>query len=236
MLAIAHRSRNGAVIPHGDKRLPAQNTGDGHHVGYRVRLWLIQLLRPALASLPPPRGGCSCGAEDLDSWFAQSLLRFARFRYSLGLVYILFIVGLHIVWTKFCLAHKNAFIPARGVVVQAIDQGAVAVHEHRPTLIVLSCLSSPGNGTGAPPAQTSTCPGWARNRRYLITVCSLMYSESFSLCFFGSNSFANCSKPIVKACILTSMQRMSHPVRSLSPPPEIALKSVCHATLCFPAC
>ena len=35
MLVIAHRSRNGSVIPgpHGDKRQPAQNTGYGHHVG-----------------------------------------------------------------------------------------------------------------------------------------------------------------------------------------------------------
>ena len=63
MLVIAHQSRNGAVIPHGDKRQPAQNTGDGHHVGYRVRLWLIQLLRPALASLPPPRGGAPAGQK-----------------------------------------------------------------------------------------------------------------------------------------------------------------------------
>ena len=63
MLAIAHRSRNGAVIPHGDKRQPAQNTGDGHHVGYLVRLWLIQLLSPALASLPPPRGGAPAGQK-----------------------------------------------------------------------------------------------------------------------------------------------------------------------------
>ena len=52
------------------------------------------------------------------------------------LVYILFDVGLHIVWTKFCLAQKNSFVPAWGVVVQAINQGAVAVHQHRATLIV----------------------------------------------------------------------------------------------------
>ena len=48
MLAIAHRSRNGAVIPHGDKRQPAQNTGDGHHVGY-----LARLVCQALAKLCP---------------------------------------------------------------------------------------------------------------------------------------------------------------------------------------
>ena len=77
MLAIAHRSRNGAVIPHGDKRQPAQNTCDGHHVGYLVRLWLIQLLSPALASLT---ARCSCRQKIYIiymqfCWFAQSLLK-----------------------------------------------------------------------------------------------------------------------------------------------------------------
>ena len=61
MLAIAHRSRNGAVIPNGDKRQHAQNTGDGHHVGYLVLLRLIQLLSPALASLPPPQRSAPAG-------------------------------------------------------------------------------------------------------------------------------------------------------------------------------
>ena len=152
------------------------------------------------------------------------------------MVCTLFDVGLHIVWTKLYFGIQNCICTrlARsrtGNRSRRSRSPSAQTYPYCP-----SCLSSPGNGTGAPPAQTSTCPGWARNRRYLITECSLMYSESFSLCFFGSNSFANCSKPIVKACILTSMQRMSHPMRSLSPPPEIALKSVCHATLCFPAC
>ena len=86
------------------------------------------------------------------SWYAQSLLKVCEvliqfgeclnmFWFTFCLVYNLFDVCLHIVWTKFRLAHKNTFVPARGVVVQAIDQGAVAVHQHRPTLIVLHvCL------------------------------------------------------------------------------------------------
>jgi hypothetical protein len=56
-LAISHRSRNGAVIPHGDERQPTKNTGDGYHIGDRTWLGLIQLLCTALASLPPPRRG-----------------------------------------------------------------------------------------------------------------------------------------------------------------------------------
>ena len=63
ILASCHRGRNGAVIPHRNKRQPAQNTSDGHHVGNRARLGLIQLLRPALASLPPPSGGAPEGQE-----------------------------------------------------------------------------------------------------------------------------------------------------------------------------
>ena len=63
MLAIAHRSKNSAVIPHGDERQPTQNTGDEHHVGYRALLGLIQLLGPALASLPPPLCGAPAGQK-----------------------------------------------------------------------------------------------------------------------------------------------------------------------------
>ena len=101
-------------------------------------LWLIQLLSPALASLPPPWGGAPAGQKIYIiyvqfSWYAQSLLKVCKvliqfgvclnmFWFTFCLVYILFDVCLHIVWTKFCLAHKNAFVPARGVVVQAIDK------------------------------------------------------------------------------------------------------------------
>jgi hypothetical protein len=63
ILASSHRGRNGAVIPHRNKRQPAQNTSDGRHVGNRARLGLIQLLCPALASLPPPSGGAPEGQE-----------------------------------------------------------------------------------------------------------------------------------------------------------------------------
>ena len=34
---------------------------------------------------------------------------------------------------------------------------------------------------------------------------------------------------------MTTMQRMSHPVRRLSPPPDVALKRICQTTLGLPA-
>ena len=55
-LAIAHGNRNGAVVSHGNERQSPQNRGDGHDVDDRLWFRLTQLLRPALASLPPPRG------------------------------------------------------------------------------------------------------------------------------------------------------------------------------------
>ena len=35
---------------------------------------------------------------------------------------------------------------------------------------------------------------------------------------------------------VATMQRLSHPARSLSPSPKVALQCVCHTALCFPAC
>ena len=49
-------SRNGAVVSHWDESQSSQNGGDGYDVDNRLWFRLIQLLRPALASLPPPRG------------------------------------------------------------------------------------------------------------------------------------------------------------------------------------
>jgi hypothetical protein len=45
--------------------------------------------------------------------------------------------------------------------------------------------------------------------------------------FGGPYSFTQGCKSIVVAMIHTTMQRMSHPVRSLSPPPDIALERIC---------
>jgi hypothetical protein len=51
---------------------------------------------------------------------------------------------------------------------------------------------------------------------------------SVSLSRLGSpNLFAQGCKSIVVAVIITTMQRMSHPVRSPRPPPNIALECIC---------
>ena len=55
-LEASQRSRNGAVVPRWDERQPSKDGGDWHNVDER-RLRLIQLLRPAHASLLPP-GSC----------------------------------------------------------------------------------------------------------------------------------------------------------------------------------
>ncbi len=43
----------------------------------------------------------------------------------------------------------------------------------------------------------------------------------------GPNLFAQGRKPIVVTVVVTAMQRMSHPVSSLRPPPDIALECIC---------
>ncbi len=56
LLVMSHRHRDGAVVPRRDEGQPPQNGGDGDNVDDRPRLGLIQLLRSALARLPPPGG------------------------------------------------------------------------------------------------------------------------------------------------------------------------------------
>ena len=54
-LAASQLRRNGAVVPRGDERQPSQDGGDWPNIDDRL-LRLIQQLRPALASHPPPGG------------------------------------------------------------------------------------------------------------------------------------------------------------------------------------
>ena len=57
-----------------------------------------------------------------------------------------------------------------------------------------------------------------------------MFRDVISVCLSrlgGPNSFAQGCKPIVIAVVVTTMQTMSDPVRSLCPPPDIALECIC---------
>ena len=76
LLTMSHRRRDGAVVPCRFERQPPQNGGDGDNVDDGPRLGLImpliQLLRSALASLPPPAGGVPAAYQNLK--FTLSLL------------------------------------------------------------------------------------------------------------------------------------------------------------------
>ncbi len=63
LLAISGRRRDGAVVSHRDERQPPQDGGDGDDVDDGPWLGLIQLLRSALARLPPPGGGVPVGKK-----------------------------------------------------------------------------------------------------------------------------------------------------------------------------
>ena len=57
-----------------------------------------------------------------------------------------------------------------------------------------------------------------------------MFLDVIIICLsrLGSpNCFAQGCKTIVFAMVITTMQTMSYPVRSLCPPPDIALESIC---------
>jgi hypothetical protein len=62
---MPHCRRDGAVVPRRDEGQPPQNGGDGDNVDDRPRLGLIQLLRSALARVPPPGGGVPAADQTL---------------------------------------------------------------------------------------------------------------------------------------------------------------------------
>ena len=57
-----------------------------------------------------------------------------------------------------------------------------------------------------------------------------MFSDVIGVCqsrLGGSNLFSQGRKPIAVTVVVTAMQRMSRPVSSLRPPPDIALECTC---------
>jgi hypothetical protein len=62
---MPHLRRDGAVVPRRDEGKPPQNGGDGDNVDDRPRLGLVQLLRSALACLPPPGRGVPAADQNL---------------------------------------------------------------------------------------------------------------------------------------------------------------------------
>ena len=95
--AMSHRRRDGAVVPCRDEGQPPQNGGDGDNVDDGPRLGLIQLLRSALARLPPPAGGVPVADQNL------------KFTLSLLFVYNIderFIQCLHVVCILFTLSYN----------------------------------------------------------------------------------------------------------------------------------
>ena len=98
LLAMPHRRRDGAVVPCRDEGQPPQNGGDGDNVDDGPRLRLIQLLRSALARLPPPAGGVPAADRNL------------KFTLSLLFVYKInerFIQCLHVVCILFTLSYND---------------------------------------------------------------------------------------------------------------------------------
>ncbi len=320
LLAILHRRRDGAVVSRRDERQPPQDGGDGNDVDDGPWLRLIQLLRSALARLPPPGGGCSCGQKTL----------------GLLSVFTLFMCGVHIVCTKSLRCTScHAFSPARGIVVEAIDHGTVAVHQNQPAISILLVRLHPDTeqehhapvpailqgcvefGPGplkervrgneeekvhphllvvvperpavdkllakevlvpdtkaaedlnlgpitTPAAVVADSPLNAPHQPLDLTLTKLivfsirrrepkaskpvaaivmqvmgdfipevfqnpMFRYVIGVCLRrlrGPDCFAQGCKPIVTAMVITAMQAMSHPVRSLCPPPDIALECI----------
>ena len=98
LLAMSHRRRDGAVVPCRDEGQPPQNGGDGDNLDDGPRLGLIQLLRSALARLPPPAGVVP--AADRNLKFTLSLLFGCkideRFIHCLHVVCILFTLSFNV--------------------------------------------------------------------------------------------------------------------------------------------
>jgi hypothetical protein len=155
---MSHRRRDGAVVHRRDEGQPPQNGGDGGNTDDGSWLGLIQLLRSALARLPPP-GGVPTADRNLKFTLSFNIVCRVTFHKETK-----FMCGLHIVYTLLSPA-------ARRIVVEAINHCTVAVHQNGSTFVILlvrcypSRPSSPGYGKAAARAHTSSYPGSHRIQR-----------------------------------------------------------------------
>ena len=84
LLAMPHRRRDGAVVPRRDERQPPQTGGDGDNVDDGPWLRLIQLLRSALARLPPSGGGVPAADQKLKFTLSFAFVCMINERISAG--------------------------------------------------------------------------------------------------------------------------------------------------------
>jgi len=265
---------------------------------------------------------------------------------GLHAVFTLFVSSVHIVYTKLLrCTWCNASSPARGIVVEAIDHGTVAVHQNRPAVSILlvrlhpdteqehhapvpailqgcvkfgpaplkergrgneedkvhphllvvapewpavdkllakkvlvpdikaaedldfrpitttsaslgacSSLHTPHQPSDLTLTKLIVFPIWRRKPEALKPVAAIVVQvmgnfipEVFQRPMFldvssvslsrpgGPYFFAEGRKPIVFAVVVTAMQTMCHSVRSLCPPPDIALECISQTPLSFPA-
>ena len=116
MRAQSYLCGDGAVDPHGAERQPYRNSVDGHDVGHWTLLGLIQLLRPALARLSPPRRR----APVVQQVFIQFVNGLHKVRLSLHLVYMKDPTarkGLNKGWINVVYQCKLIYLFAQGLVL-----------------------------------------------------------------------------------------------------------------------
>ena len=128
---------------------------------------------------------------------------------------------------------KNVFVPARCVVVQAINQGAVAVLQHRHTFVILHIGLHPDTAKEHHSPEPAIFQGGFKFGKSPLVERRRRNKEYKVHPHIG---VVAPRPPAVDKLSLPPCKTMSHPVRGLCSPPDIALESVCHTTLCFPAC
>jgi hypothetical protein len=141
------------------------------------------------------------------------------------------------------LCAKKVLVPN---IKAAEDLNFGSFHTTPATFVACSPLHAPHQPLDLTPSKLIVFPIWRRKPKVRKPVAAIvvqvmgdfspevlqraMFCNVISVCFSrlgGANFFAQGGKPILVAMIATAKQTMSHPVRSLCPPPDIALEGVC---------